>query len=81
MVLFSGYTKFSDNKDQYTVEIIANGAQVRNANGILFDSNDKLYVTSAFGREIIVLDPETGEIIKRLGIESGVKCPDDLMHM
>jgi hypothetical protein len=36
-VLFSGYTKLSDNKDQHTVEIIGNGAQVRNANGILFD--------------------------------------------
>jgi sugar lactone lactonase YvrE len=78
-VLFSGYTKLSDNKDQHTVEIIGNGAQVRNANGILFDSNDKLYVTSVFGGEIAVVDPETGEILKRLGIESGVKCPDDLI--
>lgn len=78
-VLFSGYTVFSDKKDEYTVEIIANGAQVRDANGILFDSNDKLYVTSVYGGEIIVLDPDTGEITNRLGIESGVKCPDDLI--
>jgi outer membrane protein assembly factor BamB len=74
-VLFSGYTKLSDNKEKYTVEIIAKGAQVRDANGILFDSNDKLYVTSVYGGEIIVLDPDTGEITNRLGIESGVKCP------
>lgn len=78
-ILFSGYTKLSDNEDKYTVEIIANGAQVRNANGILFDSNDILYVTSVYGGEIIVLDPDNGEIMNRLGIESGVKCPDDLI--
>ena len=69
-ILFSGYSKLSDNEDKYTVEIIANGAQVRNANGILFDSNDKLYVTSVYGGEIIVLDPDNGEIMNRLGIES-----------
>ncbi|WP_367344490.1 hypothetical protein [Methanomethylovorans sp.] len=68
-----------DSKNEYTVEIIANGAQVRNANGILLDSNDNLYVASVYGGEIIVLDPDTGEITNRLGLESGVKCPDDLI--
>ncbi|WP_445475302.1 Vgb family protein [Methanococcoides methylutens] len=45
----------------------------------MFDSNDQLYVSSVFGGEILALDPETGEIIKKLGIESEVKCPDDLI--
>lgn len=76
-VVFSGCTEPDDN--QATVEIIASGSPVRNANGIMFDSNDQLYVASVYGGEIIVLDPYTGEITKRLGIESGVKCPDDLV--
>jgi sugar lactone lactonase YvrE len=76
---FSGCTDVKGNDVQYTAEIIADGASVRNANGILFDSNDQLYVASVFGGEITVLDPETGEIKDRLGIESGVKCPDDLI--
>ncbi len=78
-VIFSGCSNTSDYDEQYTVEIIADGASVRNANGILFDSNDQLYVTSVYGGEIVILDPETGEITERLGIESGVKCPDDLI--
>jgi sugar lactone lactonase YvrE len=76
---FSGCTDVKDNDVQYTAEIIADGASVRNANGILFDSNAQLYVASVFGGEITVLDPETGKIKDRLGIESGVKCPDDLI--
>lgn len=79
VVLLSGYTRLLDSKNEYTVEIIANGAQVRNANGILLDSNDNLYVASVYGGEIIVLDSDTGEITNRLGLESGVKCPDDLI--
>ncbi|MDI3484974.1 MAG: hypothetical protein PWQ50_194 [Methanolobus sp.] len=78
-LIFSGCSDISDENEQYTVEVIADGAAVRNANGILFDSNDQLYVASVFGGEITVLNPETGEITDRLGIESGVKCPDDLI--
>lgn len=78
-IVFSGCTEDSDSDEQRTVEIIADGATIRNANGLIFDSNDQLYVSSAFGGEIIVIDPETGEITKKLGIESGVKCPDDLI--
>ncbi|NYT19502.1 MAG: hypothetical protein GKC08_04325 [Methanosarcinales archaeon] len=78
-VLFSGCVEDSDSDEQRTVEIIASGATIRNTNGLMFDSNDQLYVCSVFGGEILALDTETGEITNKLGIESGVKCPDDLI--
>ncbi|MEZ5335280.1 MAG: hypothetical protein R2741_08610 [Methanolobus sp.] len=78
-ILFSGITKISEEEKQFTVETIAHGAEIRNVNGILFDENDQLYLTSVFGGEIVVVDPESGEVIRKLGAESGVKCPDDLI--
>lgn len=78
-VLFSGCTELADESELQTVEVIAKGATVHHVNGMIFDSNDRLYVASVFGGGILVLDPETGEILNRLGIESGVKCPDDLI--
>nr|WP_321498224.1 hypothetical protein [uncultured Methanolobus sp.] len=78
-VLFSGYIKLSEDDKQPDVEIIATGAAIRNVNGILFDDNDLLYLTSVYGGEIVVVDPQSGETIEKLGIESGVKCPDDLI--
>ena len=78
-VIFSGCTESEDDNEQRTVEIIADGATVRYVSGIIFDGNDQLYVSSVFGGEILVLDPETGEVVEKLGIESGIKCPDDLI--
>ncbi|VVB94029.1 Virginiamycin B lyase [uncultured archaeon] len=37
-----------------------------------------MYIASVFGREILVMDPETGQIINRFGAERGVDTPDDL---
>ena len=44
----------------------------------MFDSDDKLHIASVVGREIVVMDPETGEILSRLGTDLGVEGPDDL---
>jgi sugar lactone lactonase YvrE len=41
-------------------------------------SEDRLHIASVFGREIAVMDPETGKIIDRLGTDLGVEGPDDL---
>ena len=54
------------------------GSPLHGANGIMFDANDQLYIASVFGREIVVMDPETGEITDILGVAQGVEGPDYL---
>lgn len=60
------------------VQVLARGAQVCGANGILFGPDGKLYIASVLTPTIAVMDPESGEIEKRLGPGQGVKGPDDL---
>lgn len=71
----SADTEFSESP---TLSVLATGAALHGANGIRFDADDRLHVASVFGREIAVLDRETGEVLDRLGRESGVDGPDDL---
>lgn len=58
--------------------IVVQGGPLHLPNGIGFSPEGDLYVASVIGREIVILDPETGEIRERLGPESGVEGPDDL---
>ena len=48
------------------------------SNGINFDSDDILYVTSILNSEIVLMDRETGEVLQRLGADQGVTGPDDV---
>ncbi len=59
-------------------QLIAQGSPIHGANGIMFDSNDRLHIASFLGREIVVMDPETGEILDKLGTDLGIEGPDDL---
>jgi sugar lactone lactonase YvrE len=63
---------------QPSEQVLVHGGPIHGANGIMFDSDDRLHIASVFGREIIVMDPETGEILDRLGPDQGVEMPDDL---
>lgn len=59
-------------------KVIVRGSPIHGANGIFFDKHDKLYIASAIGREILVMDPMSGMILDRLGPDMGVSGPDDL---
>jgi sugar lactone lactonase YvrE len=59
-------------------KVLVQGAPIHGANGIMFDGNDQLYIASVVGREIVVMDPRSGRILKRLGTDVGVEGPDDL---
>jgi sugar lactone lactonase YvrE len=59
-------------------KVLVTGSPIHGANGVMFDASDRLHISSAAGREIIVMDPETGEILDRLGPDVGVESPDDL---
>ena len=69
----------SPKDEKMSLKIIAHGSPIHGANGIIFDSKDMLYIASIFGREIILMDPETGQIVERLGREYGIDGPDDLI--
>ena len=59
-------------------KVIARGTPMHGANGLYFDKNDRLYIASFHGREIIVMDPDSGKILDRIGPDRGVDTPDDL---
>lgn len=59
-------------------EVFATGAPLHSANGVYFGPDGNLYIASVGGKEIVVMDPESGAVLKRLGQEVGVTSPDDL---
>ena len=61
------------------ITVLVQGSPIDGAAGIIFDSDDRLHIASIVGREIVVMDPETGEILDRLGPDVGVEGPDDLI--
>ncbi len=61
------------------VETFAEGSPLHGANGIIFDALDRLHIASVAGREIVVMDRESGTIVDRIGPERGVESPDDLI--
>ncbi|MFZ1946954.1 MAG: hypothetical protein WAW06_05360 [bacterium] len=58
--------------------VLAKGAPIHGANGIRFDRDNRLHVASVLGNEIMVMDPETGEVISTIGANAGVVGPDDI---
>ncbi|HTT38859.1 MAG TPA: SMP-30/gluconolactonase/LRE family protein [Burkholderiales bacterium] len=60
-------------------QVLVRGAPIHGANGLRFDKRDRLYVASVLGREIVVIDPQTGTILNRIGLpEIDMGTPDDL---
>ncbi|MBC2697402.1 MAG: hypothetical protein HF974_03490 [ANME-2 cluster archaeon] len=68
-----------DEKPEAAVTVLVQGSPIDGAAGIIFDSKDRLHIASTVGREIVVMDPETGEILDRLGPDVGVEGPEDLI--
>ncbi|MFN3214499.1 MAG: hypothetical protein ACE37M_15450 [Henriciella sp.] len=68
----------SDPAPEAVLETLATGANISGANGIHFGPDGLLYVTSVIGSDLTVLDPETGEKVKRFTAEDGVFGPDDV---
>ncbi|MDH3244789.1 MAG: right-handed parallel beta-helix repeat-containing protein, partial [Saprospiraceae bacterium] len=58
---------------------LARGAILKGANGIDIGPDGNLYIASVIGREIVVMNKESGMIIDRLGVEMGISGPDDLV--
>jgi sugar lactone lactonase YvrE len=61
-----------------SIEEFVTGAKIAGVNGIHFGPDGMLYAASVIGSDISVINTETGEILKRYGIEEGVIGPDDV---
>lgn len=59
-------------------EVLARGAGLAGANGLHFGPDGYLYVASVVGSDITVLQPDTGEVMRRYGAADGVVGPDDV---
>ncbi len=71
-------TNTSAQAEAAEVKILVQGAPLHGANGVMFDSDDRLCIASINGNEIVVMDSGTGRILDRLGPDKGVIAPDDL---
>jgi len=61
-----------------TPDVLARGARIHGGDDIAFDSEDRMYVASIYGRDISLMDKETGEILERFGTDKGVEGPVDI---
>ncbi|HEX7186365.1 MAG TPA: hypothetical protein VF756_31375 [Thermoanaerobaculia bacterium] len=59
------------------VKIIASGSSLHSANGFSFDSNDRLYVGSGPGSQLVVMDKH-GRVLDRFENADGVHGADDV---
>jgi hypothetical protein len=64
--------------DHLLTKVLVQGSPIHGANGIRFDDAGLLYIASAWGNEIVVMNALNGEILNRLGADKGVLTPDDL---
>lgn len=62
-----------DEKPEAAITDLVQGSPIGGAAGIISDSKDQLHIASIVGREIVVMDLETGEIRNRLGPDVGVR--------
>lgn len=58
------------------IEVMATGAKISGANGMQLSPDGELYVASVLGSEIVVLDPDSGQVLERL--REGIDGPDDV---
>ncbi|MDA9660846.1 hypothetical protein N9T78_00990 [Gammaproteobacteria bacterium] len=61
-----------------SIEEFVTGAKIAGVNGIHFGPDGMLYAASVIGSDISVINTETGEILRKYGIEEGVIGPDDV---
>ncbi len=64
--------------EQIITRELSRGSVLHGANGIYFGPDGNLYIASAMGTDIVVMDPDSGHIIRHIPLEQGMDGPDDL---
>lgn len=62
----------------YLRRTLADGAEFHATNGMEMGPDGNIYIASVLGRELAVIDPNSGKVIERIGTDRGVDTPDDL---
>lgn len=78
ILLIVGLISFAVQASDYESRILVKGAAFSGANGIRVSPGGQLYVASAVGGRIDVLDPASGKIVQTLDGNNKVFGPDDL---
>lgn len=79
MSVFIGAAPCHADEPAYAAQrILVRGSAIHGANGINFGHDGLLYVTSAVGSNISIIDPDSGRILRALGRAEGVIGPDDI---
>lgn len=70
----------ADPPGTLAAKVILEGAPIHGANGLAVDHDGRLLVASVWGREIVALDPTTGKVLQRIGVDDGIPVdgPDDV---
>jgi sugar lactone lactonase YvrE len=63
----------------YEIVELVRGAELHGANGMFFGPDGNLYVGSALGSVVVGIEPDSGRVVRRIGIDQGVLTPDDLV--
>ncbi|AWV90184.1 SMP-30/gluconolactonase/LRE family protein [Bradymonas sediminis] len=69
---------FGHQGNPYFSRTLATGAEFHATNGMRMGPDGNLYVASVLSRAIFVVNPNSGQVLERLGTEVGVESPDDL---
>jgi sugar lactone lactonase YvrE len=76
VLLVAGCGSTEPEQIELEVKVLASGAGISGSNGMHFSPDGRLYVASVIGSELVVLDPETGQVLERLA--ENVDGPDDV---
>lgn len=68
----------STHRPGHNVKVLVQGAPFHGGNGLFYGPDGNLYIASTPGNEIVVMNPDTGAIVRRYGYQQGVLTPDDV---
>jgi sugar lactone lactonase YvrE len=72
----------AQDAEPYSAEdgaLVWSSSVLNGANGLYVGPDGKVYAASVVGDEITVQDPDSGEVLDRIGPERGVHGPDDVV--
>lgn len=78
MLVISGFIILPASAELDEYVFIQGTGLTGSSNGMAFDLEGNLLVANVYGNRVSVINPENGEILRSIGIESGIYWPDDI---